>query len=271
MGVDFLYNNAFGRLLFRAIQGVGGFKIAAWYLHTGLSQGSIASYIKKNHIDMTPYEGQQYRSFAEFFGRKLEHYTFDKNPDVFISPCDGLVSIFPITEQMELKMKGSTYQISDLIPDPEIAGRYRDGLCLIHRLEASDYHHYCYVDDGIKGETHYIPGQLHSVQPIACLTVPVYRLNRRWWTLLETVHFGTVAQIEVGAMSVGGITHTQQTGSFSKGDEMGNFELAGSTIVLLLDAQTRHKLEICPKFTEAMYGAMEVRAKLGEGIGVLAR
>ena len=68
---------------------------------------------------------------------------------------------------------------------------------MILRLCANDYHHYCYIDDGFQGRNHFVKGLLHSVQPIALENAPVYRQNRRMWTILDTVNFGKVAQIEI--------------------------------------------------------------------------
>lgn len=57
--------------------------------------------------------------------------------------------------------------------------------------------------------------------------------NRRMWTILDTVNFGKVAQIEIGALLVGGIVNDHENVMMRKGAEMGHFELIGSTIVLL--------------------------------------
>lgn len=57
--------------------------------------------------------------------------------------------------------------------------------------------------------------------------------TRRMWTILDTVNFGKVAQIEIGALLVGGIVNDHENVMMRKGAEMGHFELIGSTIVLL--------------------------------------
>ena len=157
----------------------------------------------------------------------------DQHPSHLISPCDGWMSAFPIEADSSFCIKGSRYRLQDLIQDQELAKQFYDGDCLIFRLCASDYHHYSYIDDGYQGENHYIPGMLHSVQPIACDAYPVYTLNRRVWTLLQTEHFGPVIQTEVGAFVVGGIVNENENNHFLRGMEKGRFELAGSTIVLM--------------------------------------
>ena len=267
MKADLFYNSAPGRMLLRSLQSSGAFKAAALFLRSGASRPLIAPFIRKNGVDMTPFQGQSYRSFADFFAREKALPPYIEDEDVLISPCDGLLSIYPVTGDMVLPMKDSHYLLSDLLPREETAALFAGGLCLVYRLQATDYHHFCHFDDCVRRETHYIPGQLHSVQPIACRTVPVYRLNRRWWTLMDTDHFGPAAQIEVGAMLVGGVTHAGEPGRFPKGSEMGNFELAGSTIVLLLTAQARCSLTFFPRFAPALEGAGEVAVSMGEGVG----
>lgn len=267
MKADFLYKNPLGRGLLCAIQHTPALKLGAWFMASGASKGMISSYIRRNGIDMTPFAGQSYRSFGEFFARKMELPQREYDPQSFISPCDGLLSLYPISDELVIPMKGSHYQVSDLIPEKEIADSFQGGLCLIFRLEASDYHHFCAFDDCNRHQTHFIPGQLHSVQPIACETVPVYRLNRRWWTMLDTEHFGTAAQVEVGAMLVGGVKYAKQTGHLAKGEEMGNFELAGSTIAILISAQARQRLTLRDKFAPAWNGQTEIAVKLGEEVG----
>ena len=220
---------------------------------------------------MQPFEGQEYDSFASFFARKRNDCHFTDEPDVLISPCDSLLSVYPVTEDMLIPMKGSVYTLTDLVPDEAVASLFRGGLCLIFRLQASDYHHFCCLDDGRLLKTIYIPGQLHSVQPIALHHFPVFRLNRRWWSVLETEHFGTAVQIEIGAMIVGGVTFAIGSEHFCRGDEMGNFELAGSTIAVLLDASVRERLVFSEDVIPSFEGKSEAAVRMGSVIGSIAK
>ncbi len=267
MKADFYYENAFGRLLLNIFQHLGFFKVAAWWLHTPFSKPMIASFIKENNIDMTDFAGQTYAHYADFFSRKKNTPLPPAEITDFISPCDGLLSTYPITENLELHMKGSVYGIEDLIPDSAAASQFKDGLCMVFRLEATDYHHFCFVDDCTMQETHYIPGLLHSVQPVALRSVPVFRLNRRWWTILTTKNWGTVAHCEIGAMVVGGLYHVPSEGFHTKGSEMGNFTLAGSTIVVLLTKEARDSLKLHDQYLLAAESDQEVPVKMGTVIG----
>ena len=101
---------------------------------------------------------------------------------------------------------------------------------------------------------------LHSVQPIACETYPVYTLNRRYWSLLTTEHFGPVVQTEVGALIVGGIFNRLQNARFRKGMEKGHFELAGSTITLLFE---KGRIRLREELLRQLETEGEVRVRQG--------
>jgi phosphatidylserine decarboxylase len=278
MNANFFYTTAAGRGIFSLMQKIGIFRPVAWFLHTKASKPMIGRYIKNNGIDMSPYGNRDFVSFADFFARKRD-IEFDDDPNALIAPCDSLLSVYEITSDLEIPMKESIYTVPDLIPESDVAEQLAGGLCLIFRLEASDYHHFCFFDDLRSVKTVYIPGELHSVQPIALRHFPVFRLNRRWWSVMETEHFGTAVQIEIGAMAVGGVTFSEGAKGFKKGAEMGNFELAGSTVALLLNKETRDRLELDPKirlrkgasFSEEDAEIPEIRVTIGSAIGRLKK
>lgn len=269
MSIHSLYNSPLGRLTVVALQKAGVFRLTSWFLHTSISRKIVPGYIKKHQIDMQDFEDRKYMSFADFFSRKKSLPPCISNSGMLISPCDGLMSIHRITENMNIAMKGSCYRLADLVPDAELAGRFADGICLVFRLQASDYHHFCVFDDAMLSETHFVAGELHSVQPIAYEKIPVYRLNRRWWSVLDTAHFGTAVQVEVGAMLVGGVRFVKEAGWLCQGDEMGNFELSGSTILLILSADVRTRFEFNAKFQKSISEPIEIPVSMGEGIGAL--
>ena len=178
-----------------------------------------------------------------------------------------LLSSHSVSDDMDISMKGSHYQLSDLIPDDDISKTFSGGLCLVFRLKGSDYHRFHCFDDMLVHETNYIPGVLHSVQPIACRHYPVYRLNRRWWSLIMTKHFNNIVQVEIGAMLVGDVKLTGH-GIMKRGDEMGYFALAGSTIVLILDPMIRSALKLNLPYQNNIDRETEVPVKIGDAIGV---
>lgn len=263
--VQFFYGTYTGRLFLKIIMKLHLDRIAVRFLWSGCSRILNGWYIKRNQICVTQEEKNSFRSFRDLFARTRFPVEIDTTPEHLISPCDGWLSAFSIDSKSCFSIKNSYYRLTDFLQDQSLADKYMGGTCLIFRLCASDYHHYCYIDDGYQGENHFISGVLHSVQPIACETYPVFVLNRRSWCLLSTEHFGPVVQCEIGALVVGGIVNAKENGSFLKGEEKGHFELAGSTIILLFEAE---QMELRQEFLEKLSQSEEVQVRQGEWIGI---
>ena len=130
--------------------------------------------------------------------------------------------------------------------------------------DASHYHRYVYPDGGYKSRNVFLPGVLHTVQPIATEAVPVYWENCREYTLLRTEHFGTITFMEVGAMMVGRICNYKEEGRIRKGEEKGRFEFGGSTIVLLIQ---KDKVKLRSDWKGSLMQEQEVPVHMGERIG----
>ena len=262
--VRFLYNTVAGRLLLKGIMISHADRLAVTFLRSRLSRCIIAPYARLNGIDLTKEQLQSFRTYRDFFVRTREDNDIDTDPEHLISPCDGWLSAYKISADSSFSIKNSHYRLGDLLQDEALAERYHGGDCLIFRLCASDYHHYCYIDDGYQCKNHMIPGMLHSVQPAACEKYPVYVLNRRSWTLMSTEHFGPVIQTEIGALIVGGIENPREDLRVKRGMEKGHFELAGSTIVLLFE---KNRIKLLPDIAAAL-ACGEYRVRLGACIGV---
>ncbi|MGM9947831.1 phosphatidylserine decarboxylase [Floccifex sp.] len=253
--VKFLYGTTTGRFLLKILMVTHFDCVIVAFLKSRLSYPFISMYAKKHNVKLS----QRYSTFQKFFIRSCKQ-NIDKNPSHFISPCDGWLSSFSISKDCSFFIKGSYYKIDDFLQDKTQAQAFQDGTLLVFRLCPNDYHRYCYIDDGIQTHYKYIEGTLHSVQPIVCETYPVYTLNRRTCSILETKHFGTIAQCEIGAFVVGGIVNHIEKGSFQKGEEKGYFDLAGSTIVLLIQ---KGKMTLKPEYISNE----EIRVKIGSWIG----
>jgi len=267
--VQFLYGTKGGRVLLHAILALRVPKLLGVALRSPFSRFYIKSFVQKNGIDMTGFEGVKFKSFNDFFTRKKE-ISFDSDLTHLISPADSLLSVYEITEDAKFHIKGFDYTLEDFF-EPErfdmtkkdTTELFKGGLCLIFRLCATDYHRYCYIDNGTQNGNHFIQGSLYSVQPLAAENFRLYTKNRRSWTILDTENFGKIAQIEVGAFSVGGIKNNIEIGSFKKGEEKGYFDLHGSTIVLLLQKDKVRILEEIKKITGT---GIEHRVKIGEHV-----
>lgn len=262
--VRFLYGTAFGRGLLKVVQGLHLDRLAVWYLRSRLSRPYIAKFAQKNNIPLSKAELDSFPTYRDFFLRERAPRPVDTVPEHLISPCDGWLSAFPVTEGCSFAIKGSRYRVEDLLQDPALGAQYRGGTCLVFRLCAYDYHHYTYIDDGLQGQNHYIEGRLHSVQPISCEHYPIFTLNRRSWCRMDTANFGPVVQTEIGALVVGGIVN-QPEGPMVRGREKGYFDLCGSTITLLFQPA---RVELLPELAEKTTEGREVRVTQGQWIGM---
>lgn len=264
--IKFLYNNFIGNLCLKFITLRFVSKIVGAYLDSKLSKPRIKKYIKKNSIDMSLFIEENYKSFNEFFIRRIkpEKRPFTLKENEFPSPCDGKVSIYKINEYSKFQIKGFTYTTETLLENKDLAYKYKDGYCVVLRLSVEDYHRYFYIDECSKSSNTFIKGKLHTVQPYALSKRKVFSENCREYTIMHTKNFGDVTQVEVGAMMVGRIVNNHEEGSFSRGEEKGKFEFGGSTIVLLIE---KDKVEFDEEFFANTQKDDETYVLCGERIG----
>lgn len=265
MIVRFFYNTVVGRLLIRIFSLPIFSKLIGVFLNSRLSTYKIKSFIKKNNIDMSLYEEKHYKSFNDFFTRKIKDIDYSKDKNAFISPCSSKLTIYKINEKEEYKIKNSYYSVKDLLKDNSIYEEYINGYLLVFRLEASDYHRYIYIDDGEKGKNVFIKGILNTVRPIALRHFNIYKENSREYTILHTKNFDDIIEVEVGAILVGKINNKHGEYTYSKGEEKGMFEFGGSTICLLVKEDI---VDFDEDIINNSLSDIETKVYIGEKIGI---
>ena len=216
---------------------------------------------------MTLYEEAQYKSYNDFFCRKIkaEARPVDFSPESLISPCDSKLTVLKITDTTRFSIKHTEYSVASLLKNEALAQEYRNGYVLIFRLSVDDYHRYCYIDNAEKEKTVTIHGKLHTVNPIANDYFPIYKENTRTYSVLHTTNFDDVIMMEVGALLVGKIVnHHNDSKRVQRGQEKGYFEFGGSTVVVLLKENVAVIDEDILKNSEDDY---ETVVKFGEKIG----
>ena len=263
----FLYNTAVGRCVLRLLICKPLSSIVGFFLDSRLSAVFVKPFIKSNNIDMTDYEKRDFKSFNDFFTRKVldgaRPVCAEEN--AFVSPADARLSVYEVTPERYFTIKGIDYTITDLLEDDTLAERFSGGYCLIFRLAVDNYHRYGWCCDGNAERTVHIKGKYHTVQPIAMRRYPIFRENVREYTVLNSEKFGTVVQIEVGALMVGRICNNETEGSTAKkGQEKGKFEFGGSTVIALVE---KDKLCIDEEFLTNTKDGLETNVKYGEKIG----
>lgn len=234
-----LYGTAGGRMALKVLVRPWVSRLGGAVLCSRISKLAIPGFVKKNGIDMRQYEHKRYKSYNDFFTRRIRKgmRPVEPEPAGFISPCDS-----------------------------RLAEEYRGGLLLLFRLTVDDYHRYCYTDNGTKSCDTYINGVFHTVNPFAGQILPIYKENSRCYCALETENFGKLLHMEVGALMVGKIVNYHKHGGFSfkRGQEKGRFEFGGSTVILCVKKDV---LRVDEDILANSREGIETKVRMGEKIG----
>lgn len=258
----FLYGTAAGRLLLKPLTGPGLSRLAGRLLNTRASRCLIRPFVRCSGIDMNEYLPEEYGSYNDFFCRHIRPSRRLLGDGSLVSPCDGRLSAYPITDDLRFTVKYTEYTVATLVQSEGLARRFAGGTALVFRLAVDDYHRYCFPADGAVGETVTIPGRFHTVQPIANDHYPIYKENARQVTTIHSDALGDVAMVEVGALLVGRIVNHPVTGPVEKGQEKGYFQFGGSTIVML----TGRDVKVDEEFYRNTAEGFETRVRWGENL-----
>jgi len=195
----------------------------------------------------------EFSSLHDCFIRSLKPGArpFDPDPAIMVSPCDAIVGACgPIAGVEVIQAKGFPYTLHDLLADPQLVDRYRDGQYVTLRLTSSMYHRFHAPHDARVEKVTYISGDTWNTNPIALARVErLFCKNER--AVLQTrldANDQLVTLVPVASILVASIRlhfldvllHLRHRGPnqiacsapFKKGEEMGWFEL-GSTIIVL--------------------------------------
>jgi phosphatidylserine decarboxylase len=227
-------------------------------IKTPLATPVIRWFIKTFKVDMSDAEIQiieEYACFNDFFIRSL---TPDARPitsaeNSVTSPVDGTVSqCGDIVKGHLFQAKGHFYSVEDLLGgDTLMSHMFEGGKFATIYLAPYNYHRIHMPMDGMLKKMIHVPGRLFSVAPWTVRQIPrLFARNERVVCLFSTAT-GPIAMILVGAINVAAIEtiwHGLVTPSkgrkvsefdynhaerkFSKGQEMGRFNM-GSTVILL--------------------------------------
>ncbi len=198
-----------------------------------------------------------FRSLQECFIRELKEGArpIDPRRDIAVSPCDAIVGACGRVEGTRIfQAKGFPYDLADLIPDPRLRSKYRDGIYVTLRLRSSMYHRFHAPVDCRVEEIAYISGDTWNVNPIALQRIEkLYCKNERAVVELKldaAEHDGrsrSMALVPVAAILVAsmkfhcllepldlqyrGPTRIPCSARYRRGEELGYFQ-QGSTIIV---------------------------------------
>jgi len=194
----------------------------------------------------------RFSSLHDCFIRELKSGArpIDPDPAVLVSPCDGIVGgSGRVDGDLLIQAKGLTYTLADLLVDPALVDRYRDGHYVTLRLSSSMYHRFHAPHDCVLDHVTYISGDTWNTNPITIKRVERLFCRNERAVLRARLSAGghvitmvPVASILVASIRLHGVDvrlHLRYPGpneipcraAFHKGEEMGWFEL-GSTIIV---------------------------------------
>lgn len=268
--ISLLYGNPLGRMLLKPLTAPALSRLAGRFLSSKASCILIKPFVRRHGIDLSQFASQTYESYNAFFSRKIrpEVRPVDADPRHLISPCDSKLTALPIGPDSRFTLKHTDYTVGSLLRNAALGAAYEGGYALIFRLTVDDYHRYCYVDAGEKEDNVRIPGVLHTVNPIANDYFPVYHENTREYSILHSGTFGDIVMLEVGALLVGKIVNYHGKAHVLRGQEKGCFQFGGSTVVLLLKADT---VALDGDILENSRAGIETVVRYGEKIGIQLR
>jgi phosphatidylserine decarboxylase len=222
--------------------------------HPLVSRPALAAWQFFARPDMADSAASRFTSLRDGFTRALRigARPFDPDPQIIASPCDAIVGAHgPIDGDRLYQVKGFPYRLGDLIPDPSLVERFRDGSFVTLRLTAGMYHRFhAPADMRVTGVT-YVSGDRWNVNPIALKRVErLFCRNER--AVIEGEVVGVplllvpVAAILVASIRLNfvdtkpmarelGATRRALDVTLTKGEEMGWFE-HGSTIIVFVPA-----------------------------------
>ncbi len=208
------------------------------YYDSSLSRRHILPFIQSYNVPLDEFEDGPFDTFNEFFVRRFKpgRRKFPTEPSSMGALAEGRYFGFEkVDAHTAIPVKGVYLQPKELLADDGWGEVFRGGPCLIARLCPVDYHRFHFPDFGQVERSYSIPGQLHSVNPLALSVRPKVMIqNLRQVTLVSTESFGKLAIIEVGALGVGSILQTYgNRREVQRGDEKGYFKFGGSTVILL--------------------------------------
>ena len=212
---------------------------------------SIAIWRLFSDLDLSEAKKTSFSSLHDCFVRELKDGArpVDPDPAVMVSPCDAIVGACGRIEDTRLlQIKGLSYTLEDLLLDPVLVERYRDGSYVTLRLTASMYHRFHAPYDGRVECVTYIAGDTWNVNPIALKRIEkLFCRNERAVLRMRLTGGHVIALVPVAAILVAGIRlnflanlrdldhdgpkTTRCDAPFGKGGEMGWFE-HGSTIIV---------------------------------------
>lgn len=246
--------------------------LMGWYQNTRFSLRGLPEFIKNYEIKMDEYEPGPFKSFNDFFIRKFKPgiRVFLEQNDAFSAGAEArYLALENVSKDSRFPVKGIEINLHELVGSDSWGGVFEGGTVIIARLCPVDYHRYHFPTSGTIKASYFVPGEYHSVNPVALAKKPdIIFKNERHVTLIENSEFGLYAMIEVGALGVGKIIQSYTGNQAVRGQEKGYFLFGGSTVVFVLQ---KNRLKIDADLLENSLRGVETWIPLGDSLGFISK
>jgi phosphatidylserine decarboxylase precursor len=152
-----------------------------------------------------------YHNFEDFFVRahKAGSRPIHKPDDALsaIVVADSRVVTYnSVAETKKLWIKGQDFSITNLVMDTHLGSVFENSAVASFRLSPQDYHRFHSPVTGKIKLFRSVPGDYYQVDPIALQSqVDILTRNRREYAIIDTVEFGDVLFVAIGATNVGSV------------------------------------------------------------------
>ena len=227
---------------------------------------SIACWRLFSDLDLSEARKTSFKSLHDCFTRELRPGLRppDPDPSIVVSPSDAIIGAFGAIDDTKLfQVKGAPYSLLDLLGDPALVDRHRNGRFITLRLTSSMYHRFHAPHDCRIEQVNFISGDTWNVNPIALKRIEkLFCKNERAVIRTRLQSGEALTLVPVAAILVASIRlhfldivlNAESRGptvfpcdvNVRKGDELGWFE-HGSTIIVLAPDQ----FEFCDNVVES--------------------
>lgn len=258
-----LYTTPLGHLLRPILTSPVVSEILRFRQLTPWSRRKIQPFVTNYGVDLTDFDEKSYPNFAAFFERRVKAERRPVCPESeILAVADAKLQVFAISQDLQVKVKNQHYHLADLLGQQDLAQSFDGGILCLYRLAIEDCHHYLAAETGTVSCSQQIKGKLHSVRDIVQEKIPVFKENKRVYTVISS-HLGPVLQMEVGALLVGAI-HNQVVQRLVRGQAKGYFSFGGSSIIVLYPKGT---IAIDKDILHYSSQGIETQVLMGERIG----
>jgi len=161
--LSFLLTNRIPRQAFTRFMG--------WFSrieHPLVSRPALAAWRALADLRLEEASKARFSSVHECFVRELKNGArpVDPDPKVLTSPCDAIVGAGGMVEGTRVfQAKGFPYALEELLHDPVLCERFRDGTYVTLRISSSMYHRFHAPQDCRVGPVTYFSGDAWNVNP----------------------------------------------------------------------------------------------------------